>query len=93
MDSEHWLMHLTQPELAHWKAKPQSDKDWWYANTKPEDRGAILRAEIIATANYNEFLHSPEAIRETVTERLNEQADAARARIRQRLADESLEGG
>jgi hypothetical protein len=83
MNSEHWLTQLTQPELAHWEAKPQSQKDWWYANTKPDDRGGILRTEIKAAANYTEFLHLPEPTRDAITRRLEKEADAARIRLRQ----------
>jgi hypothetical protein len=84
VNENNWVAHITQPELAHWEAKPQSDKDWWYANTKPEDRGGILRTEIGARASYNEFLHLPEATRRATIQRLEKQADEARIRLRQR---------
>ncbi|HEV8418336.1 MAG TPA: hypothetical protein VGQ43_06285 [Candidatus Udaeobacter sp.] len=90
-DSQHWLERLAQPELAHWEAKPQSEKEWWYANTKPEDRGGILRTEIAAAASYNKFLDVPEATREAITKRLSEQADGARIRLRERLANQTPE--
>jgi hypothetical protein len=79
-------VHLTKPELDRWESKSHADKEWWYANTKPEDRGTILRTEISATASYNEFLHLPDATRETIEKQLNKQADAARIQIRERNA-------
>lgn len=91
MESEDWLKHLTKPELDRWESKSQSDKDWWYANTKPEDRGGILRNEISGTATYNEFLHLPEATRDAITKRLDERADAARIRIGERFGKQSRE--
>ena len=81
INSNNWVAHLTPLELAHWEAKPQSEKDWWYAHTKPEDRGEILRTEIAATASYNEFLHLPEATRNAITKRIEKQADEARIRL------------
>ena len=93
MDSEDWLTHLTKPERDWWESKAQSDKDWWYANTKPEDRGGILRMEISLTARYNEFLHLPKATRDAITKRIDEQADAARIRIRERIAKQHHEKG
>jgi hypothetical protein len=84
INANNWIAHLTPPELAHWESKPQSEKDWWCANTKPEDRGRILRTEIGAKASYNEFLHLPEATRNVITKRLEKQADEARMRLRQR---------
>ena len=86
MESEDWLRHLTKPELERWESKSQSDKDWWYAHTNPEDRGEILRTEISGMASYNEFLHLPEATRNTIKKRLDERTDAARIRIREHLA-------
>jgi hypothetical protein len=91
MESENWLKYLTKSELERWESKSQSDKDWWYANTKPEDRGSILRTEISGAASYNEFLHLTEVTRNAITKRLDERADAARIRIRERLAKESRE--
>jgi hypothetical protein len=92
VDSERWLTRLTQPELAHWEAKPQSEKDWWYANTKPEDRREIVQAEIAAAATHNELLQLPQATRNAITKRLSEQADAARVRIRERFTKQSRQG-
>ena len=88
-ESSHWLTEITEVERAHWEAKPQSEKDWWYANTKPEDRGRILRTEIAATARYNEFLHLPKATRDSITRQLDERADAASARLRQWFSNQS----
>lgn len=79
------MKYLTDAELAYWEAKPQSEKDWWDANTKPEDRPQILRTEIAVAANYESFLRLPSSTREAITKRLEEEADAARIRIRQRM--------
>jgi hypothetical protein len=78
-----WLTRLTSIELAWWEAKPQPDKEWWYANTKPEDRGEILRNEILAMARHNEFLHLPEATRSAILNQNEKNAEEARIRIRQ----------
>lgn len=85
MESEIWLTKLTPPELAHWKIKPPTEKEWWYANVRPEDRGGILRSEIKAVASYNELLHLPEDQRTAVARKMNQEADEARNRIKQHL--------
>jgi hypothetical protein len=79
-----WLSQITPIERAHWDAKSQSTKDWWYANTKPDARGQILRTEISIMAKQNEFLHLPETERAAILKRMNEKANAARERLRKR---------
>lgn len=85
-DPSDWLIHLNEKELAHWEAKEQSSKDWWHANTKPDDRGKLLRSEIAAASTHNKILQLPKVDREALIKRLNKEADAAEIRLRQHLA-------
>ena len=44
--TQDWLKHLTDDELALWKAKPKSKKDWYLEHTEPENRQRLLQTEL-----------------------------------------------
>ena len=89
--SQKWLAHVTKHERARWEAKPQSEKDWWYANIKPKDRGKELRREIKIMAWHNELLHLPEEERAAILKPIQDEADAAHIRLKEFFSNPSSE--
>lgn len=86
--SQDWLDHITIVERTYWESKPQSDKDWWYANTRPDERGKMLQEEIAAMAKLNEIHHLPPEERDAILNQWKSEADAARDGTRKDPADE-----
>jgi predicted Zn finger-like uncharacterized protein len=86
--SQDWLEHITIIERKYWESKPQSEKDHWYANTEPGERGEMLRGEISTMAKVNELHHLPAARRDAILKGLDEKATASDIEIRKLLAKE-----
>ena len=93
-DSALWLKKLTPPELGYWRRMRESEKEWWYANTKPRERKKLLRAEMediamLATANKIHYL--PKKERDAIFARWNKEADEASIGIEKFLAAQRRE--
>jgi hypothetical protein len=83
-ETESWLDELTVSERAHWEQKPECDKDWWFANTQPADRARLLRSEMSVGKTRQRLMALPEAERDAIMKRLDDQAEEAMKKLRAR---------